>query len=104
MASKGFIKTVSIILLVAVAIFIYYVISSQSDLMSPEGASIPDSGASQEKLSKPTGSIDDLTKDIIDESKSEQQMVSGEDSDAALIESDIKIIDEFGQSYNENEF
>ena len=30
-------------------------------------------------------------------------MAAQEDSDKALIDGDIKIIDEFGQSYNENE-
>jgi hypothetical protein len=104
MASQGSIKTVSIIFLIAVAAFIYYVISSQSDLISTGSILSPNAVISTEKLSKPTGNVDDLTKDLIKESSGEQQMVSGEDGDAALIESDSKVIDEFGQSYNENEF
>jgi hypothetical protein len=104
MVSKGFIKTVSIIFLIAVAVFIYYVVSNSEDLMTGESATGPSAGKSVEKLSKPTGNIDDLAKDIADEMKSEQQMVSGEDADATLLESDTKVIDEFGQSYNENEF
>ena len=104
MVSKGFIKTVTFIMLIAVAVFIYYVVSNDGDLLLSGSSEAPKAALSSGKIAKPTGNIDDLTKDLISESVSEQQMVSGEDSDADLVEPDTKVIDEFGQSYNENEF
>ena len=102
MISKNIAWTVFVLFAIAIGILIY-TYASQTDYVSVPVTKAPVSSAGEKNLPKPTGNIDDLSKDLLNGAASEQEMVSQEDSDKTLIDGDIKIIDEFGQSYNENE-
>lgn len=102
MISKNFAWTLFTVLAIAIAFFVYIYISQTNDTVAPT-TQTPISSAGEKNLPAPTGNVDDITKDLLNSASSEQEMVSQEDSDKALIDGDIKIINEFGQSYNENE-
>jgi len=102
MISKNFAWTVFAVLAIAAAFFIY-LFASQTDNEITPMTKLPALETAEKNLPAPTGNVDDLTKDLLNGASSEQEMISEEDSDKTLIDADLKVIDEFGQSYNENE-
>ena len=50
-----------------------------------------------------TGNIDDAINAFIQDATNEQALAAEEDADASLINLDNQAINDFGQSYNENE-
>lgn len=87
---------------IAVAFFLYVNISQTNNFATPS-AKAPSSVSEEKDLPAPTGNVDDLTKDLLNSAESEQALTVQEDNDKTLIDADVKIFDEFGQSYNESE-
>lgn len=87
---------------IAIAFFVYVNISQTDDFATPT-AKAPTLVSPEKALPVPTGNVDDLTKDLQSSVESEQALTVQEDSDKTLIDADVKIFDEFGQSYNDNE-
>ncbi|MFA5872056.1 MAG: hypothetical protein WC858_05070 [Parcubacteria group bacterium] len=109
MISKNISLVALIVIAAVVAIAGYFFISSQGSFIAPSVSTNHKVSDSVEidltkGLPAPTGSVDDLAKELSASSKAEQQLTGDEDGDSALINQDIKVFDEFGQSYNENEF
>jgi hypothetical protein len=102
MISKNFAWTIFVVFTIAIAFFLYVNISQTNDIASPT-AKTPSSVPQEKNLPAPTGSVEDLTKDLQNSAESEQALTAQEDGDKTLIDTDMKIFDEFGQSYNENE-
>lgn len=102
MISKNVAWTVFAAVAIAIAVLAYAYIFQTDSAVAPTSQA-PDFGTGEKNLPEPTGNVDDLTEDLISGAASEQEMVAREDSDKTLIDGDIKIIDEFGQAYNENE-
>jgi cytoskeletal protein RodZ len=102
MISKNFAWTMFVAFAIAIAFFLYVNISQTNDVAAPT-TEAPVSVSAQKDLPAPTGNVDDLTKDLLNSAESEQTLTAGEDSDKTLIDADVKIFDEFGQSYNDNE-
>jgi flagellar basal body-associated protein FliL len=50
-----------------------------------------------------TGNIDDAINAFIQDATNEQALAADEDADTSLIDLDSQAINDFGQSYNENE-
>ncbi len=69
--------------------------------IQPESAKSPESAIS---LPKPTGNVDDLADDLSTEAATMEKIIEEETSDAVFGETEYNLLDEFGQSYNENEF
>lgn len=81
-----------------------YIYSSQF-VSSPEQAStVPASESGQSLFAPPTGNADDLAREMTEELSSESILITGTDDESALIDEEIKALDELGQSYDENEF
>lgn len=104
MISKKFFWAMVVVFAVAAAVVVYIFVLQIDSVTAPTTTGAKSSATVGEKnLPKPTGNIDDITKDLLSGASGEQEMSIQEDSDKAFIDGDIEIINEFGQSYNENE-
>ena len=97
-------KTAIWIILVAVlagGAAVAYVLLSGSNVSLAPQTTAPDTNG--RNLPPPTGNVDDMAREMTDEMTSEANIV-GTDDESALIDEDLKALDELGQSYDENEF
>lgn len=102
MLSKNSIWLIFIAVAVGVASVVY--IYASQIVSSLEQASVPVSESGQPALAPPTGNVDDLAREMTENLASESVLITETDNEAALVDEEIKALDELGQSYDENEF
>ncbi len=100
-----------IIIIVAIFVIGYSQFKSkapQAPISSPEKIQLPVASEGQKEqpiiIAPATGNIDDTVNAIIGGIADDQELFNDIEKDAELIGSDSQDINDFGQSYNENEF
>ncbi len=105
--SKPVLIALIVIAVIGIALVAYFLLRPGNFLLEQSSQvppSVQDTTRGKPIATEPTGNVDDLVEAVISESLTEQGMALEEDSDSPSIYSDIQAIDDFGQSYRENEF
>jgi len=105
MLSKTAIWTILAVVVVGASV-ILYIFLSQSEFSPGTADLAPNTkqfGEVDDSIPQPTGNVDDLAEEMTN-AIAEETRLTETDEESAIINEELKALDELGQSYDENEF